>query len=156
MYSSDRTSCLGTVKRIIFYNYLRRNDILLIFFRQIVFPANNQPLLDHFWDISRAWERLQRTTTQLCMGDWVVLSWSLRKVTLIPSSMSMIALLTVYFVHIYQIVHCNSLDTVTFHCGNVEIPVQTLDTRHFVLGFKWAGCHHKIIKRFFKTARTIE
>jgi len=31
---------------------------------------NIQPLLDYFWDISRGWERLQRTTTQLCVGDW--------------------------------------------------------------------------------------
>jgi len=34
-------------------------------------PAKNQPLLDYCWDISRDWERLQRTTTQLCMGDCI-------------------------------------------------------------------------------------
>jgi len=54
-----RTSCLGTVKTF------------LIFFRHFVeLPAKkNQSLLDYFWDISRDWERLQRSTTQLWMGD---------------------------------------------------------------------------------------
>jgi len=46
--------------------------MLLIFFRQFVeLPVKNQPLLDYFWDISRDWERLQRTTTQLCIGNWL-------------------------------------------------------------------------------------
>jgi len=36
----------------------------LIFFRQFVeLPGKNQPLLDYVWNISRDWERLQRTTT---------------------------------------------------------------------------------------------
>jgi len=36
----------------------------LIFFRKIVeLPAKNQPLMDYFWDVSRDWEILQRTTT---------------------------------------------------------------------------------------------
>jgi len=49
--------------------YLRRKEILLIFFCHFVeLPAKIQS--DYFWDISRDWERLQRTTTQLCMGDW--------------------------------------------------------------------------------------
>jgi len=44
--------------------YLRRKEILQIFFRHFVeLPAKIQPLLDYFWDISRGWERLQRTTT---------------------------------------------------------------------------------------------
>jgi len=29
-----------------------------------------QPLSDYFWDIIRYLERLQRTTIELCMGDW--------------------------------------------------------------------------------------
>jgi len=38
-----------TVKCIIFYIYLRREEIFLIFFRQFVqLPAKNQPLLDYF------------------------------------------------------------------------------------------------------------
>jgi len=46
------------------YIYLRRKEILLNFFRHFVeLLAKNQPLLDYFWDISRDWERLQRTTT---------------------------------------------------------------------------------------------
>ena len=32
-------------------------------------PAKNQPLLDYFWNISIDWKRLQRTKSQLCMGD---------------------------------------------------------------------------------------
>jgi len=33
------------------------HSILLIFFRNFVeLPSKNQPLLDHFWDISRDWE----------------------------------------------------------------------------------------------------
>ena len=75
MYSSNRmktlirrimtrTSCLGTPKYIMFNIYLRRNELLLFFFRQFVeLPAKNQPLLDYCWDISREWERLQGTTT---------------------------------------------------------------------------------------------
>jgi len=48
----------------------------LIFYRHFVeLPAKKLPLLDYFWDISRDWERLQRTTTQLCMGDWTVFCW---------------------------------------------------------------------------------
>jgi len=44
--------------------YLRRKEILLIFFRYFVErPAKKQQLLDYFWDISRDWERLQGTTT---------------------------------------------------------------------------------------------
>jgi len=53
-----RTSCLGTAKCIIFNIYLGRKEIILICFRLF-----DQPLLDYFWDISRDWERLQRTTT---------------------------------------------------------------------------------------------
>jgi len=59
MYSSNRmktlirrimtrTSCLGTPKYIMFNIYLRRNELLLFFFRQFVeLPAKNQPLLDY-------------------------------------------------------------------------------------------------------------
>ena len=55
----------------VLYIYLRRKEILLIFFRHFVErPVKNQPLLDYFWDISRDWERLQRTTTRICKGDW--------------------------------------------------------------------------------------
>jgi len=46
MYSSDS---LGTAKRITSDIYLRRKEILLIFFRQFVeLPAKNQPLMDYF------------------------------------------------------------------------------------------------------------
>jgi len=59
-----RTSCLGTDKSIISDISLRKKGILLIFFRQFVeLPAKNQPLMDYFWDVSRDWEILQRTTT---------------------------------------------------------------------------------------------
>ena len=59
-----KISCLGTVKCIILNINLRRQEHLLAFFRQLVeLPAKNQPFLDYFWDISRDWERLQRTTT---------------------------------------------------------------------------------------------
>jgi len=51
---------------------MRRKEIVLSFFRHFVeLPAKNQLLLDLFWDISRDWERIQRTTTQLWMGDWL-------------------------------------------------------------------------------------
>jgi len=43
---------------------MRRKSILLIFFRHFVeLSVKNQPLLD-FWDTSRDWEKLQRTTTR--------------------------------------------------------------------------------------------
>ena len=74
MYSSDRMKTLirfvkAYDKNFVFMNYqmhcldiyMRRKEILLIFFRHFV--AMNQPLLDYFWDISRDWERLQGTTT---------------------------------------------------------------------------------------------
>jgi len=42
----------------------------LIIFRNFVeLPAKNRALLDYFWDIGRDWENLQRTTTQLCIGE---------------------------------------------------------------------------------------
>jgi len=38
---------------------------LNLFRHCVKLPANNQPLLDYsaIWDISRDWERMQRTTT---------------------------------------------------------------------------------------------
>jgi len=67
-----RTWYLRSAKCIVVDIYLRRMVISLIFFRQFVeLPAKNQPLLDYFWDIKRDWERLQRTTTQLCMEDCI-------------------------------------------------------------------------------------
>ena len=56
--------------------YLRRKEILSIFFHHFVdLPAKDELLLDYFWDISRDWERLQRTTTWLCIGDWYHTCW---------------------------------------------------------------------------------
>ena len=61
-----RTLCLGTAKCVIFN--IIWEEILLIFFRHFVERAlskslHDQSFLDYFWDISRDWERLQRTTT---------------------------------------------------------------------------------------------
>ena len=99
MYSSDRMKTLLRLlkdcnKNIVFMDcqihlylfiiYLRRKQILLIFFRHFVeLSAKSQPLLDYFWDISRDLERLQRTTT-LCgrletkdrMKNWCTLAIS--------------------------------------------------------------------------------
>ena len=80
MYSSDRMKTLIILfkdydKSIVskdcqmhyFYIHLRRKEIFLIFFRQFVeLPAKNSTvigLLLRLSDISRDWERLQRTTT---------------------------------------------------------------------------------------------
>ena len=61
-----RTSCLGDCPMHILNIYLRRKAIILIFFcRFVVLPANNQPLLDYFWDISRDWESIKER--QLCI-----------------------------------------------------------------------------------------
>ena len=61
-----RTSCLCTAKYIFFNIYLRRNQILLIFFRHFVeLPAKSQPLLNYFWDISRDWEAARNDNSAL-------------------------------------------------------------------------------------------
>jgi len=50
-----RTSCLWTAKYLCLTMYLRRKEILLIFYRHFVeLPAIIQPLLDYFWDIEAA------------------------------------------------------------------------------------------------------
>jgi len=55
--------------------------------------CNSQPLLDYFWDISRDWERLQRTTTlhgrlvyTVYYQDILIMFWSisLKEKTLQP------------------------------------------------------------------------
>ena len=51
--------------------YLRRREILLIFFRHFVeLPAKNQPLLDYFWDISRDWETAKNDNSA-----WEIVEW---------------------------------------------------------------------------------
>ena len=79
MYSSDRMKTLIILfkdydKNIVFMYcqihflniYLRRNQILLIFFRHFVeLPAKSQPLLNYFWDISRDWEAARNDNSAL-------------------------------------------------------------------------------------------
>jgi len=57
-----RTSCLGTNTYLKYF--IEKKGI---FFSSVIllnFLPKNQLLLDYFWDISRDWERLQRTTTR--------------------------------------------------------------------------------------------
>ena len=63
---------MSGAKCIIVNIYLRRKEILLIFFcillNALPTSLHDQQLLDYFWDISRDWER-DCKERQLCMGD---------------------------------------------------------------------------------------
>ena len=68
---------MSGAKCIIVNIYLRRKEILLIFFcillNALPTSLHDQPLLDYFWDISRDWER-DCKEWQLCMGDCAYVS----------------------------------------------------------------------------------